>query len=304
MIKRIPLIVDTDPGCDDSLALITLYKHIEKFDLKLISSTAGNIPIDVTTRNVQFFAQNFFTGVKIAKGMESPLVKDNNNLNAEEVHGITGMGNFDAGEQNYPYAKDSAVAMYEVLMESDEPVTIISLGPMTNIARLLIMYPDIKPKIKEIYAMIGSVTGHGNVTPYAEFNAYFDPEAFDIVCKSQVKIIFNTIELAEYARLPKERVLNKKPRNLTEKLIIDIISGMTEVCDPESIFMYDSNSVVAVVCPELYEFVPCKVYVSTIEESGGKCVMQDDPTSTTHFYQKIKNVNKLNNYLMRQLFEK
>jgi len=302
-IKKIPLIIDTDPGCDDALALITLFKHIDNFDLKLICSTAGNIPIDITTRNVQFFAQNFFTGVKVAKGVANPLVKNCENIDAANVHGMTGMGNFDPGKQNYPYEKDSAKAMYDILLESKEPVTIISLGPLTNIARLFITYPDSKKYIKEIYSMIGSTGGHGNVTKYSEFNAFFDPEAFDIVAKSSVKIIFNTIELAEDARLPKERVLNKKPRDLTEKLILDIISGMTEVCDPESIFMYDSNSVVAVIKPDLYDFIPCDVTVTTTIEEGGKCTMVANPEGK-HYFQKIKNVNRLNAYLMKNLFER
>lgn len=299
--KKIPLIIDCDPGCDDSLALIMLYNNIEKFDIKLIASTAGNTPIEITTRNLQFFANNYFKGVKLAKGLPGPLVKSFVR-NAEDIHGETGMGGFDPGKQDYPYEEDSCQAMYEVLKNATEPVVILALGPITNVARLIVAHPDVKSKIDSIYAMIGSVTGHGNITPCAEFNAYFDPEALDLVVKSGVRIVFNPIELAEDARIPRSIFENHKSKNATEKMAVDMMSEVTEISDPVNVFIYDPNSVAALTNPDLYDFVPCDVVVSTCEETSGKCVMTDNPNGI-HRYQKIKNIDKLNNYILSQIFK-
>lgn len=301
MEKKIPLIIDCDPGCDDSIALIMLYNNIEKFDVKLIASTAGNTPIEVTTRNLQFFAENYFKGVRLAKGLPGALVKEFVR-NAEEVHGETGMGGFDPGAQSYPYEEDSCDAMYDVLKNSQEPVTILSLGPITNVARLLIAHPDVRCKIDKIYAMIGSVTGHGNVTPCAEFNSYFDPEALDLVVKSGVKVVFNPIELAEDARIPRSVFETHKSKNFTEQIAVDMMSAVTEISDPANVFIYDANSVVALTNPDLFDFVPCDVVVSTATETSGKCVMLENPNGI-HCYQKIKNIEKLNEYILSQIFK-
>lgn len=299
-IKRIPLIIDTDPGTDDSVALLILAQNIQNFDLKLICSTAGNTPIEKTTTNCQFFAKNFFPGVKVAKGVSKALV---HNLapNAEFVHGETGMGDYNPGKQDYPYEEDSAVAMYEVLNNSTEPVTLVTLGPMTNIARLLIMYPNIKSKIKEIYAMIGSINGHGNVTKYAEFNSYFDPEAFQIVAKSGIRIIFNSIELGEMAKFPKTELQNITPKNEKEQMILEILNGMHEINDPDSLFLYDANSVMALTEPKLYNLIPCDVEVSTQKDTYGQCFMTPNKKGL-HCYQEIKNIQDIVDYITNQLF--
>jgi len=298
---KTPLIVDCDPGFDDSVALIILYKNIEKFDLKLICSTAGNTPIEVTTRNCQFFAKEFFPGVRVAKGLAGPLANPEHTT-AEIVHGKTGMGNFDPGEQDYPVEEDSAKAMYEVIKESSEPVTLLTLGPLTNVARLLIAYPDAKDNIKEIVAMIGSITGRGNITKKAEFNSYIDPEAFHIVVKSGIKIAFNPIELAEKASFSRKSFLKRKPKSMTEQMILEMAKGVNEILDQNLLFIYDANSIVAMLRPDLYKFTPCTAKVLTDTNNYGQCIMVPD-THGMHCYQEVKNMKKLKEYLLSQLFE-
>ena len=299
-IKRLPIILDTDPGFNDTMAILMLYKYKELFDIKLICSTAGNTPINVTTRNIQFFAKTFFKGVKLAKGLSQPLVKQNCS-DASIVHGDTGLGEFNPGPQKYPYKEDSAKAMYETLKKSKEPITLITLGPMTNVARLLIAYPDIKPKIKEIYSMIGSITGRGNITPCAEFNSYFDPEAFDIVVKSNIPITFNTIELGEIMKFSREKFLRIPSKSTISSMIKSIIHGTNEINDPNSIFMYDVSSVYALIKPEMYKFTKCDVKVWTDSEYSGKCVMTDNPNGVCR-YQTIKNIEKLKKSIADDLF--
>ena len=298
--KKLPIILDTDPGFDDTMAMLILYKYKDMFDIKLICSTAGNTPINITTRNVQFFAKTFFKGVKVAKGLKNPLVKQNCS-DASNVHGDGGLGEFNPGPQKYPYKEDSAKAMYDTLRKSKEPITLITLGPMTNIARLLISYPDIKPKIREIYSMIGSITGRGNITPCAEFNSYFDPEAFDIVAKSNIPITFNTIESGEISRFDREKFLRIPSRSTISSLIKSIIHGTTEINDPKSIFMYDLSSVYSIIKPEFYNFTRCDVKVFTDADYSGRCIMTDNPQGI-HRYQTIKDIEKLKKSITNDLF--
>ena len=177
-MKRLPIIVDSDPGIDDALALLLLSKHQKNFNIKLLSATAGNNPIDTTANNLKFFAQKYFKNVPVAIGSKLPLIRQNIDY-CEDVHGKSGLGTINVGKINYPVLEEeSYIEMHKILKKSKEKITIIALGAMTNIAKLLINFPDIKSKIERIYAMIGSIEGKGNITQNAEFNAYFDAEAF------------------------------------------------------------------------------------------------------------------------------
>ena len=298
-IKKIPVIIDTDPGIDDAVALLLAYKNIEYFDIKLLCSTAGNTPIEQSTKNVQFFAENFFPGVRVAKGIEKPLVRSDAK-NAKNIHGKTGLGAFTFSDSNYPVEKDSAKAMFEVLSNSDEPITIITLGPLTNVARLLITYPNAKDYIKEIYCMIGSIEGTGNITPYAEFNAYFDPEAFDIVSKSGIKLIINSMELGEHAQISKDQLIPDGFTSLKSKLIYELVLGKKDDPSDKIIYLYDANSICAITNPNFYDFTPCNIEVSTRKEDYGKCILTED-INGKHLYQTLKNKNNFGKYIIHSL---
>ncbi len=299
--EKLPIIIDCDPGVDDALALLILYKHIKDFDLKLLCASSGNTPIAITTRNCQFFAKNYFKGTKVAKGLDRPLVKATLD-DAENVHGKTGLGNFDPGEIDYPVEEDSAKAMYEVLQKSKEPITIITIGPMTNVARLLVTYPDIKYKIREMYSMIGSKNCIGNITEFAEFNAYYDPEAFDIVAKSGIPITFNTMEIGEQSGILKNDILNVPPTNKTQQMIRQIVAGVNEIRDPSGkrVYVYDANSIIAITQPELYDYINCEVEVTTSKEEYGKCVLRRSKNGHCR-YQVAKNVHEVKQYIINEL---
>lgn len=296
-----PLIVDCDPGIDDAMALILLSDNLDKYDVKLICSCAGNTPINYTTKNIQFFAENFFKGVRIAKGSRKALVKENAR-NADDVHGATGMGAYIVGEQNYPVEPDAVKSIAEVLSESEKPVTIVTLGPLTNIAKLIILYPELKEKIKQIHTMIGSLDGSGNITSYAEFNSYFDPEAFDLVAKSGVKLIVNPMQLGEETRIPKTAFAKMRTDGLRDNMVKVLAESINETVDPTCVCIYDPNTIAAMANPDLYDFVPCDINVYTMPEVGGKTIITDNPNGK-HLYQKAKDIEALKKYILKSLFE-
>lgn len=296
MEKKI-LIVDTDPGIDDSVALLILSKYKHLFDIRLLCSTAGNTSIENTTNNLQYFATNYFDGVKVAKGSKTPLVPKEKS-SAENVHGKTGLGNFKIEKQIANF-ENSDKAMFETIKNATSFVTIVTLGAMTNIAKLIINYPEIVGKIETIYAMIGSLSGEGNITKYAEFNAYFDPEALGIVSKSGIPIVFNTMELGQLCKIKRERFF-ENATTPTQIAIKEMIEGSFEPYDPTSFAVFDTLSIIALIDPNQFEFVNCSVEVITNGEKAGQTLIKPDKNGL-HRYQKVKDVNYTTNYLLSEL---
>ena len=174
----IPLIVDTDPGVDDAVALLLAVASPE-VDLRAVTTVFGNVALPQTTANAgRVLALAGRTGVPVAAGAARPLVHDRAER-AEQWHGGDGLGGRAAALPDPTAAPDprGAVAlMAAVLREAAEPVTIAPIGPLTNVALLLAVHPELAPRIGRIVWMGGSL-GAGNVTGAAEFNAHCDPEA-------------------------------------------------------------------------------------------------------------------------------
>jgi non-specific riboncleoside hydrolase len=299
-MKKLPLIIDCDPGIDDALALLLLYKHKEKFDIKLITSTAGNCSIETTTNNVLYFLDKFFPESKVGKGSPTPIVKINP-LSAEDVHGASGLGSVKVQQYDQSNIPSSIEVMRDVLVNSEEKITLLTIGAMTNVARLLITYPETRNKIERIYSMIGSISGKGNIEPYAEFNAYFDPEALDIVTKCGIPMVINPLELARDSKLPKATLEQYIPQNEIQQFVSNITASLNEFNDPINIGIYDAHSAVALINPDLYEFHPCDINIYTNFEVRGKCVLTPNPSSK-NYYQTLKNAKDANDYILNELF--
>ncbi len=186
MTKR-PIIIDTDPGIDDAVALaIALFS--EKLDVKLLTTVAGNVGLDNVTDNLLKILDYVEKDIPVAMGAEEPLLKEMSD--ASSVHGLSGMEGFefDPPSKRSLLDEHAITAMRRVILASDEPVTLVPIGPLTNIALLLKVYPEVKQNIKDIVLMGGSVT-RGNKGVMAEFNIYFDPDAAKIVFMSGLPIV-------------------------------------------------------------------------------------------------------------------
>lgn len=186
MIKKIPIIIDCDPGCDDAVALLMAFLN-EKLDIKGITVSAGNVDIKNTSDNALKLTSLFSGNIPVAKGCGHPLMRTI--VTAPEVHGESGLGDVILPDTDKKLESISAVELIaNILKNSDEPVTIVITGPMTNIAAFLLSYPELKSKIK-MFSIMGGTTKGGNVTPAAEFNIFVDPEAAHIVFNSGVPIV-------------------------------------------------------------------------------------------------------------------
>ena len=175
---REKIIIDTDPGIDDAVA-IAVALFADELDVQLITTVAGNVDLEKTTTNVMKLLEFFDKNISVAKGASKPLISET--VSCPDIHGDSGMDGFEFKQISMKPLKEHAVlAMRKTLEDSDEPVTLVPIGPLTNIALLLSMFPEINAKIKRIVLMGGSI-GLGNCSQAAEFNIYADPEAARIV---------------------------------------------------------------------------------------------------------------------------
>ncbi|KAJ2373798.1 Uridine nucleosidase 1 [Coemansia sp. RSA 2607] len=183
--------LDCDVGHDDAMALI-LSAYSPYLKLLGVSSVYGNSSVENTTANaIRVIQAAGIKGVKVYKGAAKPLVKTR--VYASDIHGSSGLDGTDllpeADMTTYLAQDENAVnAMRRAIMSSPEPVSIAAVGPLTNIALLVSLYPEVFPQIKTLAIMGGSM-GIGNTTCAAEFNIYSDPEAAHIVIHSGIKEI-------------------------------------------------------------------------------------------------------------------
>ncbi|MFA6354264.1 MAG: nucleoside hydrolase [Candidatus Paceibacterota bacterium] len=185
MIKN-KIIIDCDPGVDDALAIIFVLQS-PKLEILGITTVAGNRDLKSTTRNALRVLSSFnITTIPVCAGASKPLSRNLYEPKEDSSHGIDGLGDANIPEASFE-AKENAVEFLKNLIEKNPgEVSLVAIGPLTNIANVLnVVDPK---KIKDIWIMNGVFWKEGNATPYAEFNAYIDPEATKIVYESGVPI--------------------------------------------------------------------------------------------------------------------
>ena len=181
----VPVIIDCDPGHDDVFGIWLAAGH-PSLELRAVTTVGGNVPLVHTSRNARIaLTVAGVTDVPVAAGAAGPIARRLET--AEWIHGENGLGGPELPEPAIDLHPRGAVGlMADVLLAADEPVAIVATGPITNVGILLRDRPELAGRIREVVWMGGS-TGRGNVTPYAEFNAWVDPEALAIVVASGVR---------------------------------------------------------------------------------------------------------------------
>lgn len=191
------IIMDCDPGHDDAIALLLASRSD---DLKILGVTtvAGNSELENTTRNARKILDYAdVTDVDVYPGCEKPMMRSLYRLTGAIIHGEDGLGGPKIPDPITPVKEEHGVDfIIRTLRESDEKITLIPTGPLTNIAMALIKAPDIREKIDRIIIMGGAVMDPGNITSAAEFNIYVDPEAAKIVFASGCNIYLNTLDVS------------------------------------------------------------------------------------------------------------
>lgn len=199
--------MDCDPGIDDGIALAYAAAHQDEIELLAVTTFAGNQTIDKVTKNALELVDFYGLKVPVARGQERPLVKEV--IHAEEFHGEIGLGHCVLPETGTKAASDNAVFFIREILDDlpeGQQVTFIETAPMTNLALLLRVFPEVKDKIRRIVFMGGAVKG-GNVTPAAEFNIYADPEAAKIVFEAGIPLVMCGLDATMKCNLTRNQIM-------------------------------------------------------------------------------------------------
>jgi purine nucleosidase len=207
------IIIDTDPGQDDAVAILLALASPDEIDLLGITCVAGNVPLALTARNARMICE--LAGrpdIAVFAGCDRPLGRAL--VTAEHVHGKTGLDGPTLPEPQMPLQPQHAVDFIIDTVRANPPgtITLCPLGPLTNIATALARAPDIAARLQEIVLMGGAYFEVGNITPAAEFNIYVDPQAAKAVFAAGVPLVVMPLDVTHKALVTAER--NAAFRNL------------------------------------------------------------------------------------------
>lgn len=192
MTDKTPLLIDTDPGVDDALALLMAFAD-ERHDVVGLTVAAGNVGLEHTVRNALKLCE--VAGrmdVPVFAGAPEPLVHPAED--AAHVHGVDGFGDVDLPLAGHAaQAEHAALAIIRLSHEHAGKLFLVALGPLTNVALALKLDPTLPSRIRRVLVMGGAFSAHGNITPAAEFNIAVDPEAAHIVFTA-----FPMVEVADW----------------------------------------------------------------------------------------------------------
>ena len=200
------LIIDADTGSDDAVALLMAYRNLPSDQILGVTVVAGNVPLEQGLINTSYVNELCEVDVTIFKGADKPMKRNyrevynseestaialsygNDSTSAQNVHGIDGLGDIGIKPKSHKIETESAQDLYMKVLEEEDEIEIVTLGPLTNIAGLVQNNEEKLEKIKHCYIMGGSSNALGNITKFAEYNFWVDPEAADIVLNSGIPI--------------------------------------------------------------------------------------------------------------------
>lgn len=326
-MSKIPVIVDCDPGHDDMMALVIACCSPE-LDVKLVTTVAGNKPLELVTRNALNVMHYIGADhIPLAEGCDRPIVRPKDHVipklaefrrHTDSIengaHGASGLDGFTFPENNpkKPIGIRAVEAMANVLRESEQKVTIIPLGPLTNVALLLRCYPHLISKIEKISLMGGS-SEFVFTRPFMEFNTFVDPEATKIVFESGVPIIMYGYDVT-YTVLYDQSVIDRiaSHDNQTSYMVSQLLKafmyrhngafkwlGLTDTCPS-----HDACAVAGVVDPSL---ITQSRYLHVDIETGGDFLNGAtvcDYANTTHLKPNVQVVYRMDNERFFDLMER
>ena len=199
------IIIDTDPGQDDAIGILLALASTEELDLLGIVTVAGNVPLELTSRNALMLCELAKKpDTKVFAGCSRPLVRPL--VTAEHVHGKTGLDGADLPDPTISLQNQHGVdwTIETLLSAKDNSITLCCFAPLTNVAMAMIKAPEILTKINRIVMMGGGYFEGGNITPTAEFNIYVDPHAASTVLRCGRPIVMMPLDVTHKALMKRK----------------------------------------------------------------------------------------------------
>lgn len=266
------VIIDCDPGQDDAINLLLAMSSPGDLEILGVTAVAGNVPLALTQRNARIICEIAQRpDVNVYAGCAQPMLRDL--VTAENVHGKTGIDGIDVYAPQHPLQPQHAVDfIVETLhAESADTVTLIPIGPLTNVAKAFVKDPTIVPKVKQIVLMGGAMRESGNCTPSAEFNIFVDPHAADVVFGCGRPITVMSLDASHQVLATRERV--DRIRQIGSSAAIAIANMLdfftrhdTGKYNSLGSPLHDPCTVAYLLQPDLFEGKQCNVSIETCSE--------------------------------------
>jgi len=256
------LIIDTDPGHDDALAILMLLRS-KRFDVQAVTTVAGNSSIENVTRNAQAILDLADSKAPVFSGGPEPLERT---LVQAVVHGADGLAGFDTGGTKFRLTGDAPEKIVEIVRRFPGEVTILAIGPLTNIARAFQLDPELPSLIPELAIMGGAIAVPGNKNRVAEFNFFVDPEAADIVFRADVPKTLVPLDLCTQVVLQLDdfrAVQDKQLQTLLMPMMEHFIEGLMGDEGTTGILAYDALAGYLLLNRAAFILQPTNVQIET-----------------------------------------
>jgi purine nucleosidase len=268
-VSLIPLIIDCDPGVDDAIALLLAFAAPDALELIGITTVAGNVGLDLTTRNARVIRQ--IAGretVPVLAGAARPLVRPP--IDADHFHGESGLGTLEVFEPADPAQDEDAAAFIveQVMRRPAQTVTLAVTGPMTNVAQAMAMDARLSGRLARIVAMGGARSEGGNITPSAEYNIYADPDAAQAVLSSGCQMVMLGLDATHQVRASAERIaaiaaLGTPAAKAAAELLGFAQHTERTLVGGDKPPLHDPCTIAWLLAPHLFESRPCHIEVET-----------------------------------------
>ncbi len=250
-----PVILDTDPGVDDALAIMLALGSPE-LDVIGICTVSGNVPLSTGTRNAQGLLKLLErTDIPVFAGADQPLKRDP--VFATEVHGESGMGQAVLPEPSQKIKGDAVDFLVQTLSDQPGEITIIAVGPLTNLALAEQRQPGTLQKARQVIIMGGAIAETGNSTPVAEFNFYADPHAAHTVVHSGATLLIVPLDATRQVVLSETDIKNKiaPMKTVASQFVVEAVQNVfalyRQLGREPIVYLHDPLAVGAAIAPEL-----------------------------------------------------
>jgi len=306
MIRTRKIVIDTDPGVDDAFAILLACRWFEKDSILALTTTAGNVGVESTTHNALGLKSLLHASFEVYQGARKPLqvpLED-----ASHIHGKRGMGEYVFCETAALTSSEKAWDALYRIAKREGSITLIALGPLTNIAIALEEHPDLPRYIDALYTMGGSTQG-GNRTPYAEFNYYCDPHAARRVYQSGMNIFMIGLNVTELAYADETTMDGLSPvdpdvKGLTDSLKDHYRGTLAGMSSRKGSHLPDAVAVAACVEPGLCSYREVPILIETLDQKtrGMSRMDEDGPcpvqvavgVDVKRFREMLLSINELN----------
>ena len=260
-MKAKPLFISTDPGIDDAAA-VTICLFAQELDVRLLVPTWGNVALNKTLRNTLQLETFLGTHIPVVAGSRRPLVRDS--ISAADVHGKSGLDGWTFPEPDQRLLKSGIAvdAIHRVISQSTEKVTLMAIGPLTDLSLFIHQYPEDLSSIDRIVIMGGAI-GRGNYSPLAEYNFAADPEAARIVFNSSLPIQVAPLEIAAQARILASTSQRIKALGPVGQMMYQLFDHLHDGTIARGLEIYDALAAGLLLDPEMFTLTPAHVEIET-----------------------------------------